>query len=399
MKPFQKLVIGIALSFAYIATSYGQLSWQPTNSLDSFPVFCMETFGNDLYAGMLGMGVYKTSDGGETWESRSVGLNKPYPSQILKKGNRLFLGTLNKGVYVSNNDGESWERTDTTIHQTVYALATKGNWLFAGTSNGFYRSNNNGSTWEKINHSYKSLLQRPIYSLLVSGNNLLAGSRKYIFWSTDNGDTWTPINTGSNGDIKVAISHGNKLYLGSSSNGIYQSSLTGKEWSSFELQTPDMKNIKALIIANDSIVVGVPTRGVAVSGELNNTGLPTDLIGSLVYHKGKLYAGTYWNGVWKLDRQQLPSQKVARPNTFKIYPNPTAPHEVTLSYNIEEAQEIEITLLNNNGQRLKNLTRNHQYKGWYKEEIDLNGLSPGIYHCVLKTKNENRTQKLIIARQ
>ena len=86
--------IGITLcllfSFFLVQPAICQKTWLPTNSIDSFPVFCLTSIDNQLYAGMVKGGIYKTTDEGKTWTACNVGLEDTSPNQIIKKGNNLF---------------------------------------------------------------------------------------------------------------------------------------------------------------------------------------------------------------------------------------------------------------------------------------------------------------------
>lgn len=397
-----KLSISLFVCFLFFKSSiFSQKIWLSTNSIDSFPVFCMSSIEGYLYAGMVKKGIYKTKDKGLTWTDCSAGIENLSPTQILKKGNFLFVSTLYHGVFASKDKGNSWTKTDTTIHQKVNALATKGNWLFAGTDLGLYRSNDNGNTWKKINHPYTSLLQRPIYSLLVVNDRLVAGSRRYLFLTNDDGDSWTITDVGSKGDIRVAKKFGNDIYLGSSADGVFKSSLnafqeTGGDWQPLTTELPDLNNIKAFVMKESSLHIAALTKGIYIGDILENTGLPTTLIGSLVTHKGILYAGTYWDGVWKYDMPPSPPLKVKPNTTLGLFPNPTNADEVTLSYEVLEVQTLSISILDNTGKELQNITKTHDYKGSYQERIDISNLQTGTYYCTIRDKNGSKTEKLVL---
>lgn len=401
------LFIYIALFLLFLAfpsSTYSQKIWLPTNSLDSFPVFCMTSIDDHLYVGMSKAGIHKTKDEGITWTTCNTGLGEVSPTQIIQNGKYLFAATLYHGVFVSEDLGSSWSKTDTTIHQQVNALAIQDNWVFAGTNAGLYRSNDNGQTWERVKHPYTSRLQRPIYSLSVVNDRLLAGSRKFVYWTKDYGENWTSVNTGARGDIRVALNTGTDLYLGSSADGVFKTSLSNVAESDGDFQplldlTPDLNNIKALLFTDNSLHIAALTKGINMGDALQNTGLPTTLIGSLVEHQGKLYAGTYWDGVWKFDISAIPPLKIKSPTVFGIFPNPTNAQEVTLSYQLEEAQDITISVLDNTGQQIQTIHKLHQNSGNYQEKILLNNLLPGTYYCTLKTKNGSQTKKLILVKR
>jgi photosystem II stability/assembly factor-like uncharacterized protein len=383
-----------------ISTVTAQKTWLPTNSIDSFPVFCLEGIGDYLYAGMIKGGLFKTADEGNTWTACNKGIEGLSPTHLIAKGDKLFVATSYNGVFVSEDDGNTWTATAITLPKRVFTLAAKGNLLFAGTAGGLYRSDDDGQTWKHIYHGYTSHLYRPIYSLLIVNNQLLAGSKHYLFSTLDDGATWQKDSIGTSGDIRVAKLFGSSIYLGCSSDGIYKTDkdalqITGNNWSSLTTNTPQLQSVKALAMTEVDLAIAAPTKGVHIGNVLENTGLPSALIASLAYHKGKLYAGTFWDGVWKYDQMKL---QIKRPNsrTFQLYPNPTHAGEITLRYHLEEAQTVQIILMDGSGQQLRSLTKAQDYKGWYKEKIPLNGLAAGTYYCVLKDKDGTHTKKVVI---
>jgi hypothetical protein len=57
----------------------------------------------------------------------------------------------------------------------IYAIATKGTNIFAGTWGGsIFVSSNNGTNWNAVNNGLPSFI--PILSLTANGTNILAGT-------------------------------------------------------------------------------------------------------------------------------------------------------------------------------------------------------------------------------
>lgn len=370
--------------------------WQPTNSQNNFPVFCLTTIDSDLYAGMMGAGVFKTADEGETWESLNEGLADLYATQIVAKDELLFVSTYHDGVYRLPKTKLVWEKTNTELPNQVNTLLVKDQFLFAGTNKGLYKTRDEGDTWEKLNLPITSTLQRPILSLSIVNNNVLAGTRRYIFWSSDNGDTWERVDTGVNSDIAQILVYNNKLYLGTSAHGILESSLTGRSWVPTSNNIEGLKNIYALIQDDKDMVIGVPTRGVVKKNNLINEYFPTSAVRTLTWHKGKLYAGTFLDGVWKYDLPITIKPRIAPSPIVGIYPNPTTPTIITFSYQLEEVQEISISLVDSNGKLLQKIVEGTQTKGIHRQPIDASSLTPGVYYCLFLSDNVTHTKKVIV---
>lgn len=158
--------------------------------------------GDVLYAGVPdyagpGNGIYKTTDGGANWFQLGGGLPSPLnPNQILvhpADSNLVYAGTAtqNGGVYRSTDGGATWSLL---LSENVNAVAVDPgdvNRVYAGTwySGGFYRSLDGGATWTVIN---AGLPQNPgIHSIALdsAGSDRVligtdAGAWEYTFQGT-----------------------------------------------------------------------------------------------------------------------------------------------------------------------------------------------------------------------
>ncbi len=179
-----------------------------------------------------GNGMYRSKDRGETWQS--IGLQRT--SRISRiavdptNERRIFVaasGPLHKpsgdrGLYRSQDGGESWERVltgdnattgasdiaiDPTNPRRIYAtmwdhIREYDRRRYHGSGSGVYRSDDGGSTWERIGGGLfgpNSLIGRMGIALAPSAPDTLyvmssgvLGRYTGFFKSTDGGETWTP---------------------------------------------------------------------------------------------------------------------------------------------------------------------------------------------------------------
>jgi photosystem II stability/assembly factor-like uncharacterized protein len=115
-----------------------------------------QTIPTTLYAG--GEGVFKSTDGGQTWAAINTGL--PNSSQVNAlvidpiHPSTLYAGTNNYGVFKSTDGGQHWTAINTGLFNTyVSALAldpTTPTTLYAG-GEGVFKSTDGGQHWTAMN--------------------------------------------------------------------------------------------------------------------------------------------------------------------------------------------------------------------------------------------------------
>ncbi len=169
-----------------------------------------------LYAGRpthYGLGVYKTTDGGNSWEP--TGLSFQIENGMYSLLRRVFINPENtseliaagtNGIYKSSDAGENWQRTDTRFiwdfemqpdnYKVIYAT-TFG--LFGGISS-VIKSDDFGNTWQVLNTGIPAndTIIRIEVTVAPSDTNFIYAACSgyddafYAFYqSTDAGQTWT----------------------------------------------------------------------------------------------------------------------------------------------------------------------------------------------------------------
>ena len=208
---------------------------------------------NNRQSSPWGNGVYKTLDGGITWQymglydTRHVGRIKIDPTN----NNTVFVAAVGhlwgpneeRGVFRTRDGGETWEKVlyidedtgvidlamDPNDPQTVFAAAyqrrrTAGGFNGGGPGSGIYRTMDGGDTWEELTNG---LPQRDMGRIGVDiyrrdGNLVFAtveagAGRGGVYRSTDRGTTWEHISTQNNrpmyySQIRVDPSDPDRVY-------------------------------------------------------------------------------------------------------------------------------------------------------------------------------------------
>ncbi|GAB5473417.1 MAG: hypothetical protein Mars2KO_15160 [Maribacter sp.] len=237
---------------------------------------------NLFYMGATGGGVWKTLDGGRSWENISDGyfggsigaveVAKSDPNVIyVGGGEKTLRGNVSSGygLWKTEDGGKTWAsaglkksrhvpriRIHPTNADVVYA-AVLGNIYKPTQDRGIYKSTDGGKTWSKklfVNN------QSGFVDLILDPNNprilyasswraqrtpysLSSGGDGSALWkSTDSGETWTEISknegfpTDTLGIIGVTVSPKNServwaLVENKEKGGLYRSEDGGKKWT------------------------------------------------------------------------------------------------------------------------------------------------------------------------
>ncbi|HET7674147.1 MAG TPA: hypothetical protein VFL54_01360 [Gammaproteobacteria bacterium] len=240
---------------------------------------------NVYYFGSVGGGVWKTTDAGRTWQAEfqhggtaSIGALAIAPSN----GNVIYVGTgeadmrsditFGDGVYKSTDGGKTWQHlglADTRHigrilidpkNPDIVLVAALGHAYGPNSERGVFRTTDGGRTWHKTLYKnaetgavdlawdpenpqvvYAALWQtkRPPWSQYPP----LGGPGSGLFKSTDEGKTWTQIKghgfpAGELGRIGVGVArndHGRRVYAlvqatQPGKSGLYRSDDAGASW-------------------------------------------------------------------------------------------------------------------------------------------------------------------------
>ena len=381
--------------------------WYPTKSPQS-PVYCFASIDDYLYAGVGNVGVIRTNDKGETWDTLRNGLRGLYPSSILSLGDdTLLVSTHYNGVFKSINSGEEWREISAGLDvDIVTSLARRGALVFAGTSQGVFRMNTKEEIWERVNLPKGSPSNQYINCLFVEGNLILAGGTENLYISKDAGQSWEALEGVTNFNITAIEKNRGKYLIATSGDGILELSASFRSVnpSNEFLGENQATYVTALFTTNaKQLLKGTSNRGVINDSRVFNDGLGDFEIRSLIEHKGVLYAGTFRDGIMVFDSrlEELTSLQVNQPNQIAaelaVIPNP-AIDLITVSYSLEtENTPVSIRIFAKNGRLVKTvLSEEIHNSGQYAMRVELKTVPAGVYFCTLTTNNGQLTKQFLI---
>lgn len=235
-----------------------------------------------IYIGASTGGVWKTTDQGASWEYKFEGVNLISVGDIAidpENKNIIYAGTgeannasysfIGDGIYKSLDGGETWQHSglensayisriiiDHSNSQRVW-VSVPGNLFTPGPERGVYRSEDGGQSWENvlfINDSTSAIdiVQHPtnpeiLYAGMWERMRGLTYRHSFglgtgVYKSTDGGDSWTELTNGlpydeDAGRVGLSISQSNPdvIYafydMPNSNVEVYKSNNGGDSWS------------------------------------------------------------------------------------------------------------------------------------------------------------------------
>jgi photosystem II stability/assembly factor-like uncharacterized protein len=276
-----------------------------------------------------------TTDGGVTWNERTMPIDSTYPGGIDRV---FFLDSLR--YFISGND-------------------THSQWYMLQTSDA-------GQTWKRI----------PGYGIrfmtFVDSLNGFGTGGGNLERSTDGGRTWVSRSLiDINADL-IALTFldtlngwafGGTVYQGYLSEGIYKTTDGGFNWQE------------------------------------ESVGLSDEIASGMMFDKTHGWAVTYDGYVLAYRPKTMGVQRLPEtPKGFNLrqnYPNPFNP-TTTIEYELPQRSLLSISIYDLTGRLVKTLINESQEAGVYRLEFTAIGLSSGTYFYTLRTPQYQETKSMVI---
>ena len=275
-------VPGVHLAQQVDPKSYSGMKWRligPFRGGRALAVTGVSSQPNTYYFGAVSGGVWKTSDGGNTWDPISdkqvissigaIAVSDSDPNVIyVGSGESCIRGNISygDGVYKSTDAGKTWTNVglkDTQhigkviIHPTnpdVVLVAALGHAYGPNTERGIYRTRDGGKSWEKVLYVndrtggidivFDPNNPHVIFAAIWEGYRTpwtlnSGGEKSGLYRSSDDGSTWKRIEgngmpEGPLGRIGVGVSgDSNVVYalIEAKQGGLYRSDDGGTHWA------------------------------------------------------------------------------------------------------------------------------------------------------------------------
>jgi len=213
------------------------------------------------WAGAVGGGIWKTSDGGTTWVCKtddmpvisvtSIEICKNSPAILYAgtgEGFYNYDAIIGDGMFKSTDGGETWQQLASTVGNNSFRYVNRiivdpsnADIVLAATNSGVYRSTNGGSNWTEVFNN-GNRVQQIIANPLRFNSQFITVNPSGIYKSGNGGSAWTYVSEEitSHNRIEMAISPTDTaiLYAAPVNSsygllGFYRSIDGGKGWRNY----------------------------------------------------------------------------------------------------------------------------------------------------------------------
>lgn len=313
----------------YLGTSGGEVyvsrdgakSWTSPRNGIPFPNYIVDNLLLDregkLWAaswGLWGGGVIAmSSDGGKTWTRRDAGLEDFSVRAIAIDPNDadfLVVGGLT-GVFRSTDGGETWKKISDQINVESLAIDPRSrDRIYVGTWRQGWRTDDGGKNWKHIANGM--VLDTDMFSITIDPykpDNIWVATCGWVYNTLNAGDNWTRYRDGFNNrrihDVEMDPCEADTVYAGSVA-GLYRSDDRGKTWYVVSDEGLVVNSIVLHPQRPGRIILGIEGDGVYVSHDRGktfartSTGLHNLRITTIApdpFEKERVYAAVVFGGM------------------------------------------------------------------------------------------------------
>ncbi|HBF88468.1 MAG TPA: hypothetical protein DDX39_07495 [Bacteroidales bacterium] len=376
---------------------FGQ-SWQnisPTNVTgDITSVF----FINEDIGFVIDGSIYKTTDGGSTWVSKSA--DGGYKRDIYFINSTTGYACGDQGAIVKTTDaGETWAQCTTGASLPFYSICFPSLSVgFAACNDGkVYKTTDAGSSW--IAYSASTSIKNVFFITESIG---FSASTTSVYKSTDGGATWS-YNAQGGTYASIYFKDAEKGYISGIGYGYRQTANTGTTWAYQDIAAANSNKImnldfygsnNGIAVGNNGIIISTTDGGTnwtTASSVTTNELLDVDFVSNNVaYAAGR--SGTILKFSDNSGVENLNSKSIIATNNA---PNPFNKSTV-INYTLNKSQDIKIEVYNILGKKITTLFEGKKPIGEYQITFDATNYKSGMYFYSIISNDYTITKKMLI---
>jgi hypothetical protein len=393
-------------NYLFLSLKLHSQQWLPFNSgLIGPEINCITSANDKIYAGTRQKGIFSSGINIADWKAINNKLDSNYIKyhtgiqSITISNNNIFAGTI-KGLVKSTNEGTNWNLIRDgymdSILTELSAIISIGDKIIYGTNGAVFLSTNNGVNWKLAESGY---LFSMCSSLAYNGNLYFQGTNRGGFGrllsSSDGGNKWDSLYEFDSGITSLAVKD-SIIIVGTSYKGLYLSNDEGKSWSIINTGISKF-GVTSIVITSNYIFACID--GIVYMTEKKSDfvwepffdGLSDAKVSCLSLNGNTLFAGTYGEGVFKLDLTTLDVENSIINEKIKLHPNPVRDIlNIDLSLNYQDFANIKIY------DELGNIIFVKDYFNNNKIQIDTRDLLSGIYYLQIISSRNTNTKKILV---
>ena len=404
----------------------------------------------EILIGTQGLGVYRSVDGGSSWNDSNAGLKSRISAVYVDMSGRLLAGTEG-GLFQSGSYGDSWERIDAQsplVRQVNDVLVDAEDRIVAGTSGGVWR-HTPGSGWEALGPpglpsirdlsvrengnilaSYHSGIfeydgfgwvnwpiqgtdqgYRDISAVHVTSEGSVLAGASWDSWRQESGTNgWTLMSAGSIPwfDVQSFAQDGSTILAGTRYSGVMQSLNDGAVWTTVNAGLNGNEDIQDIQFDQHGRAhIATYGSGVYQQNPWTKAWIPVNyglegnhrMIGLAFDEHGNGYAGTVDGGLFRHIVSRSVSNEISQslPETLHLgalYPNP-ATIKVNVPLVLPRAGMVRVLVFDLLGREVSKDVQYHS-AGATQVSLPVQALPAGSYVLKILTEMDAKYSSFVV---
>lgn len=183
-----------------------------------------------------------------TWENISAGMVEINSVWVDSRDSRIIFVGTNRGVFKTEDGGQTWQPMLFGTNKMVnflYIDQVNKNLIYAGCGSGLFCSRNQGRSWQRIYQGHSELEANCLSLIKIEDKEIYLGTEAGLLRSQDNGNIWHrfPGELGNMPIQAIAADRVNNLVYLAADEGLYRVTPDNRAKKVFLVSAADSKNL------------------------------------------------------------------------------------------------------------------------------------------------------------